>query len=84
MRFPFELIKSRNIQGRKDPSRFFTIIEGMVTLPENKRVYMESIIQRQDLAPGHYAMELDIDTDRNRRLTIFVRSLTPVQQKAAA
>ena len=86
MRFPFELTRARNIQGRKDPSRTFTIIEGLITLPDNKRVYTEALIQRQDCAPGQYAIELDIDTDRNRRLTVFVRGLHPVSapQKAAA
>lgn len=86
MRYPFELTRSRNVQGRKDPSRTFTIIEGLITLPDNKRVYTEGLIERQDCAPGQYAIELDIDTDRNHRLTVYVRGLQPVAapQKAAA
>lgn len=85
MRLPFELTSSRVIQGRKDPSRSFTIIEGLCTLPDNKRVFMEALLtDRQHFAPGQYAVEIALDTDRQRRLTAFVRGLHPVQQKVAA
>lgn len=85
MRFPFELTSFRVIQGRKDPSRHFTIIEGLVTLPDNKRAFMEALLpDRQHFAPGNYAVEIALDTDRQRRLTAFVRALHPVQAKAAA
>lgn len=85
MRFPYELTASRVIQGRKDPSRHFTIVEGLITLPDNKRVFMEALLpDRQHFVPGQYAVEVALDTDRNRRLTAFVRALHPVQQKAAA
>lgn len=85
MRFPFELTSSRVIQGRKDPSRSFTIIEGLITLPDAKRVFMEALLpDRQHFQPGSYACEIALDADRSRRLTAFVRGLHPVQQQAPA
>lgn len=88
MRFPFELTNSRILNGRKDPSRSFTIVEGLITLPDGKRAFMEALLaDRQHFHPGNYQVEIALDTDRNRRLTAFVRGLHPVQaqaQKAAA
>jgi hypothetical protein len=85
MRFPFELTTSpRIIRGRKDPSRFFSIIEGLVTFPDGKRAFMEALLPDQQVfAPGQYELEISLDTDRQRRLTAFVRALHP-RQKAAA
>lgn len=86
MRFPFELTQApRVINGRKDPSRSFTIIEGLITLADDKRVFMEALLpDRQHFAPGKYAVEIALDTDRQRRLTAYVRGLHAVEQKAAA
>lgn len=86
MRFPFELTTApRIINGRKDPSRSFTIIEGLLTLPDGKRVFMEALLpDRQHLQPGHYALEIALDTDRQRRLTAYVRGVHQVAQQAPA
>lgn len=85
MRFPFELTAFRVIQGRKDPSRSFTIIEGLITLPDGKRVFMEALLpDRQHFQPGNYACEIALDADRQRRLTAFVRGLHPIAQQQQA
>ena len=85
MRFPFELTTvPRIINGRKDPSRSFTIIEGLITLPDGKRCFMEALLpDRQHFQPGNYAVEIALDTDRQRRLTAYVRGLHAIQQQAA-
>lgn len=79
MRFPFQLLKSRVIRGRKDPARQFLIIEGVITLTDGGQAYMEAIMNESRVyAPGQYALEVDLDTDRDRRLTAFVRGLQPL------
>lgn len=79
MRYPFELLNFRNVQGRKDPARYYTIIEGMMTLGD-RRIFVEAFLNdRRAYSPGNYAIEVDLDSDRQRRLTVFVRDLIPLQ-----
>lgn len=79
MRLPFELTGYRSLNGRADPGKRYTIVEGLVTLPDARRVFMEGFLNdTHHFTPGPHAIELQMDVDRNRRLAIFVKAVTPI------
>lgn len=85
MRLPFELTGHRNLNGRADATKRYTIVEGLVTLPDGRRLFMEGFLNdTHHYTPGPHAIELQMDVDRNRRLAIFVKAVAPVQVKQQA
>lgn len=83
---PFDLFKYKNIQGKKDPSKTFTIVEGTVLLPSGERAFCEAFLQNtQHFQPGMYVMHLDLIVEREgRRVGVMVRAILPQRQPAKA
>lgn len=83
---PFDLFKYRNINGKKDPNRTYTIVEGVVLLPSGERAACEAFLQNtQHFQPGIYDMHCDVIVEReNRRVGLIVRAVLPQVRKAAA
>lgn len=81
---PFDLFKYRNINGKKDPSKTYTIVEGTVLLPSGERAFCEAFLQNtQHFGPGMYDMHCDVIVDREtRRVGMQVRAVLP--QRASA
>lgn len=85
LKLKFELLNYRHIQGRKDPSRYFTILEGIASLPNGSRAFCECFLSdRKAYQPGPHVLELDVTTDQQRRLVARVVACYPEAAKAAA
>lgn len=86
LKLPLDLLNHRHIQGRKDPSRTFTIVEGIVVLPNGSKAYCEFFINdRKAFQPGPYVVEMEVRVDQNRRLVAQVTQCYPnTAAKAAA
>ena len=90
MRLPFELISYKIISGKSDRTKKYTIVEGLATLPNGQKTFCEAFLQGEShFQPGLYALEIEIYSDRNRRLSINVKGIVQhnpaaVSQKAAA
>lgn len=85
LKLKLELLNARHVQGRKDPSRYYTIVEGIVTLPSGMRSYAEAFLQdRKAFSPGPHVLEVDINVDQNKRITARCVTCYPEAAKAAA
>lgn len=81
MKLQIQVLQAKTIQGRKDPSKNYTIVEGLVTLPDGKQSFAECFLQgTQHFVPGSYELELEIRVDRQtRRIVAEPRSILPVR-----
>lgn len=84
MKLAFDLMNFRHVQGRKDATKTYTIVEGIVTLPNGMRSFCEAFLaDRKSFAPGPHAMDLELSVNRDRRIEARVDSIVPVVQQAA-
>ena len=76
---PFDLFKYCNINGKKDPNKTYTIVEGTVLLPSGERAFCEAFLQNtQHFQPGMYQMNLELTVQRDtRRVGARVVSILP-------
>lgn len=84
IKLPFEMFSYRCINGKKDTTKTYTIIEGVVMLPNGQRASTEALLQgTQHFQPGMYDMHAEIVVERQtRRVGLMVRAVLP--QRAAA
>lgn len=84
LKLNLELLNYRHVQGRKDPSRTFTVVEGIAKLPNGARSFCEVFLgSRQDFQPGPHVLDLDIQVNRDRRITAQPLTITPAAPVAA-
>jgi hypothetical protein len=81
---PFDLFKYRNINGKKDTTKTYTIVEGTVLLPSGERAFCEAFLQNtQHFQPGMYVMNLELMVEREtRRVGARVVSILPQRVQA--
>lgn len=84
IKLPFQIVEVRHVDGRQDKSRKYTIVGGLITLPDGKQGYAEMLLSdTHHLTPGHYVCGLDVQIDRDRRLTLRCTGFTAAPAKAA-
>lgn len=84
MKIPFQLISVRHVQGKKDTSKTYSIIGGIVTLPDNSQGFAELFAEGKHVyQPGVYQVELKVSIDMNRRLELRFDALHPANVKPA-
>lgn len=84
MKIPFQLISVRHVQGKKDTSKTYSIIGGIVTLPDNSQGFAELFAEGKHVyQPGVYQVELKVSIDMNRRLELRFDALHPANLKPA-
>lgn len=85
LQLPFELMTFRAVQGKKDPTKTYTIVEGIVTLPDGQRAFCEGFLSGAfQYTPGNYAMTVTLSVNRDRRLEARIDSVRPIQAARAA
>lgn len=78
MQLDFDLMNARHVQGKKDASKTYTIIEGVITLPNGMRSFAEAFLnERKSFAPGPHSVELEIGVNRDRRIEARITSCVP-------
>lgn len=86
MKLPINVLNAKSITGRKDTSKTYTIVEGLVTLPDGKQSFAECFLQgTQHFVPGNYELDLEIRVDRQtRRIVAQAVTILPMRQAPAA
>lgn len=85
MKIPFQLIGVRHVQGKKDTSKTYSIIGGIVTLPDHSQGFAELFAEGKHVyQPGVYQVELKVSIDMNRRLELRFDALHPANVKPSA
>lgn len=84
MKIPFQLISVRHVQGKKDTSKTYSIIGGIVTLDGGVQGFAELFAEGKHVyQPGVYQVELKVSIDMNRRLELRFDALHPANVKPA-
>jgi hypothetical protein len=84
LKLPFQVVEVRHVSGRQDASKKYTVVGGLITLPDGKQGYAELMMSdTHHLTPGQYQCGLDVQIDRDRRLTLRCTGFTAVPAKAA-
>lgn len=85
IKLPFQVVEVRHVQGKKDASKTYSIIGGVVVLPDSKQAYVELFTEGKHVyGPGHYTAELNLSVDQNKRFELRLVSISaPPVQKAA-
>lgn len=84
MKIPFQLISVRYVQGKKDTSKTYSIIGGIVTLDGGVQGFAELFAEgKHAYQPGVYQVELKVSIDMNRRLELRFDALHPANVKPA-
>ncbi|WP_018229269.1 hypothetical protein [Methyloversatilis universalis] len=84
MKIPFQLISVRHVQGKKDTSKTYSIIGGIVTLEGGLQGFAELFAEGKHVyQPGVYQVELKTSIDMNRRLELRFEALHPANVKPA-
>lgn len=69
----------RNVTTRRGERGPWSVVEGIIQLPDGSQRVCEFIMDGQVLAtPGIYEITLVIGTDQRKRLAIYVNELKPV------
>lgn len=86
MQLPFQVMQSKVINGTKDRTKQYTIVEGIATLLDGTQAFCEAFLNgQQHFAPGHYAMELALQVNRqSRRIEAQVKAILPLKSAAPA
>lgn len=82
---PFQLINVRHLNGKKDTTKTYSIIGGIVTLPDGTQGFAELFAEGKHVyQPGVYQVEMKVSIDMNRRLELRFDALHPANVKPAA
>lgn len=78
MQLDFDLMNARHVQGKKDLTKTYTIIEGVITLPNGMRSFCEAFLnERKEFRAGPHRVELEIGVNRERRIEARITSCVP-------
>jgi hypothetical protein len=85
MQLHFDLMNARYIKGKKDVTKTYTIVDGVVTLPNGMRAFCEAFLnEHKAFQAGPHMLECEIEADRERRLVVRVVTCVPVAARQAA
>lgn len=84
IKLAFQVVEVRHVDGKQDKSKKYTIVGGLITLPDGKQGYAEMLLSdTHHLTPGQYVCGLDVQIDRDRRLTLRCTGFTAAPAKAS-
>lgn len=84
IKLAFQVLEVRHIDSKQDKSKKYTIVGGLITLPDGKQGYAEMLLSdTHHLTRGQYVCGLDVQIDRDRRLTLRCTGFTAAPAKAS-
>ena len=84
MQIPMDVMSVRHVAGKKDPSKRFSIINGII-VTDGKRHFVEFFIDEcKEATEGHNIVTCEFSASQDHRLAVTVKNVQPVRAKQAA
>jgi hypothetical protein len=83
MQATMDVMSVRHVAGKKDPTKRFSIINGIV-VSEGKRHFVEFFVDEcREAVEGQCLVDYELSSTQDHKLTVFVKGVQPVRAKAA-